>query len=302
MIERIHFIRRLFVAGCLFLLSVPAFGAPDYLRFYKAGVAAAETGDWSQAETLMRRALTEKSEEKKGWAVFRKGYFPQYYLGVARYHQGDCTGALQAWAESENQGAIIDREPYSELLRLRSDCKKNGKPTPGSGAQPLESSKKETSGKEKVRTGQHWVEKSADPAQRTLGAIEKVAPGSELGKAAHQSQQVLQVAQAATDIVDLALPPAQALEAAIDAFFAGNPEQTLRLLRGIDLTDPRARAQVYLFRSAASFRLHLLAGGDAGKLAAARESANLFRQERWRSDFRPQFFDPRFVRFLQSGN
>ncbi len=277
-----------------------ATAAPEYLRYYKTGLTAADTKDWEQVDKMMRRAIEGHPEERRRRGLRRNGYYPHFYLGLARYNRGDCRGALASWAESEDQGAIVGRDEYVELLRFQADCQKNGAPS-SAGRSSASATNKKT-GKEKVRTGQLWVEKSADPARRSLSAVEGAAPeGSDLGKLAHQGQKVVDVAETATDLVDLALPPSKELEAAIDAYFAGNPQRTLELLEAINLSDPRAKAQIYLFRAAASFRLHLLAGHDEARLGTARKNADLFQQAQWRKDFPIELFDPRFVRFLRGG-
>jgi hypothetical protein len=147
------------------------------------------------------------------------------------------------------------------------------------------------------------VEEGAEPTRKVLGAVERAAPeGSDLGRAAGTARRTVDVAESATDVVDVILSPSARLEAAIDAYFVGQPRRTLEMLREIDLDDPRARAQVYLFRAAASFRLHLLASGDEAQLKVARENADLFQQQQWRKDFPSELFDPRFVRFLRGSN
>lgn len=287
-------------------MPVAVFAAPEYLRYYSSGLTAADEGRWQQVEDLMRKAIEGKPDERRRRLVRRTGYYPHFYLGLALYHLEDCPGALAAWNESERQGAIVGADEFSDLLRYREDCEEHGRPTSRSTAPTAgESAPDErgsSTGKDKVRSVQHVVESGADPTRKTLGALEDAAPeGSRLGEAAGRGRRVVDVAEQATEVVDVVLSPSQRLEAAIDAYFAGKPLETLRQLQGIDVSDPRARAQVHLFRAAASFRLHVLAGGDPARLAAARESANLFRQERWRTDFPDDLFDPRFVRFLRRG-
>ncbi len=284
------------------LLASPAVAAPEHIRYYKTGLSAVDTAEWAQVDKMMRRAIAGRPEEKRQRRLLRRGYYPHFYLGLARYRLGDCAGALTSWAESEGQGAIVGRDEYSELLRFQADCQKNGAPSRGVASAPSGSgSAGGKTGKEKVRTGQHWVEKGADPTRKTLAAVEGVSPNSDLGDVARKGQKVVDVAETATDIVDVVLSPSEKLEAAIDAYFAGNPQRTLAMLQGIDMSDPRAKAQVYLFRAAASFRLHLLAGRDQAHLGTARKNADLFQQEQWRKDFPTELFDPRFVRFLRGG-
>ncbi len=299
----LHRARRCLWAVTLGLLSVcPAAAAPEHIRYYKTGLDAVDSKQWQQVDKMMRQAIAGKSEEKKQRRMLRRGYYPYFYLGLARYHLGDCAGAVASWAESEGQGAIVGRGEYAELLRLQADCENNGAPSRSARAAPsaLGSVGRKT-GKEKARTGQHWVEKGADPTRKTLAAVEGLAPGSKLGGLARRGQKVVDLAETATDLVDVALSPSGRLEAAIDAYFAGNPQRTLEMLRAIDVSDPRAEAQVYLFRAAASFRLHLLAGRDRAHLGTARKNADLFQQEQWRGDFPTELFDPRFVRFLRGG-
>lgn len=282
------------------LLPCPSSAAPEHLRLYKTGLIAAEAGEWEQVDRMMRRAIEGRPEEKR--RKLRSNYFPHFYLGLARYHLGDCPGALASWTESENQGVIVGRDEYNQLLRLQADCQKNGAPSLRSRSSASSSPKRRKTGKEKLRTGQHVVEKGADPTRKALSVLERVAPAdSDLGRAARNGLKVVDVAESATDFVDLFMSPSKKLEAAIDAYFVGNPQRTLEMLQDIDLRDSRARAQVYLFRAAASFRLHLLADRDKAQLGTARKNADLFQQEQWRDDFPTEFFDPRFVRFLRGG-
>ncbi|MEM1201781.1 MAG: hypothetical protein AAGN66_00980 [Acidobacteriota bacterium] len=292
------------VLGAILLsaaFSAPVLAAPSHVRFYKTGLASMEQGDWGQVEKMMARAIAEQPEEKRFMVWRRKGYFPHYLLGLSRYHQGDCQGALAAWEESENQGAIAGRDEHAELLRLQDDCEDNGRPSEAGTSAGVGEPRK--NGKERARTGQYWVEKGAEPTRRTLQVIEGAAPaGSDLEEAAQHGQGVVDVAETATDIVDVVLAPSARLEAAIDAYFSGSPAKTLELLSEIDMGDPRAEAQVHLFRAAAHFRLHILAGGDAEHRSAARRSAGSFQLEQWRDDFPTGLFDPRFVRFLRGGS
>lgn len=287
-------------------MPVVVFAAPEYLRYYSSGLTAADEGRWQQVEELMGQAIERRPSERRRRLIRSTGYYPHFYLGLARYHMEDCPGALAAWAESERQSAIVGTDEFSDLLRYRADCEEDGRPSPSAMASAAGESPSDaqvgSSGRETVRTAQHMVERGADPTRKTLGALGEVAPdGSRLDEAAERGVTAVDLAEQATEVVDVALSPSQRLEAAIDAYFVGKPLETLRQLQGIDIGDPRARAQVHLFRAAANFRLHVLAGSDPARLEAARESADLFRQERWRTDFPSDLFDPRFVRFLRGG-
>jgi hypothetical protein len=77
-------------------------------RAYRDGVKAAEKGDWSSVQQLMTAAIADRAEEKKR-------YTPHYYLGLALFELGDCSGALQSWSTSEQQGAL----GKDELAKVR---------------------------------------------------------------------------------------------------------------------------------------------------------------------------------------
>ncbi len=118
---------------------------------------------------------------------------------------------------------------------------------------------------------------------------------------ASKGQKGVDAVESVTDVIDAVLSPTEKLAAAIDAYFVGAPQRTLAFLEGIDTSDPRAQAQVFLFRAAAHFRLYRLGAGDAHR-QHARENVNRFQQEQWRSDFPTELFDPRFVRFVRGGD
>lgn len=100
--------------------AAPA-GAQDFLDSYKAGVDAVQSGDFTRAETLMRRAIAGRSEESAHlirYFHFRP-YLPHFYLGLALAGRGDCAGALTAWKESERQGVIDGLPDERAVLQER---------------------------------------------------------------------------------------------------------------------------------------------------------------------------------------
>ncbi|MEM8933345.1 MAG: hypothetical protein AAGE94_19300, partial [Acidobacteriota bacterium] len=103
---------------------------PDHIRHYKAGLNALDQQAWRQAESSMLLAIGHRSKEKRrpAWRP-RTGYFPHFYLGLARYQGGDCQGAIDAWNESEAQASIVGRPLYDHLRRWRDDCRQNGRPS-----------------------------------------------------------------------------------------------------------------------------------------------------------------------------
>ena len=57
----------------------------------------------------------------------RQTYIPYYYIGLARFRQGDCAGADEVWGQSESQGVVQGLaqarsiEHGRETCRLRAD-------------------------------------------------------------------------------------------------------------------------------------------------------------------------------------
>lgn len=122
-------LRRLRGAIALFLacavLAPAAASAQAFLEAYRAGVDAVERGDWATAQRLMEEATDDRPEAAP--RLLRhlqfKPYVPWYYLGLARYRQGDCTGALEAWTESERQAvAPAIATLWQATVDGREDC------------------------------------------------------------------------------------------------------------------------------------------------------------------------------------
>jgi len=99
--------------------------AQEFLEAYRAGLDAVERQDWSAAETLMAEAAADRPEASQRLAryLYFKPYIPHYYLGLARFRQGDCPGALEAWEESERQDFVrSDADAWGILTEGRAEC------------------------------------------------------------------------------------------------------------------------------------------------------------------------------------
>lgn len=114
--------RRTLVLAALLLAPTGARG--DYKDEYKAGVEAAKRGDWPTVERRMRSAIAERPQEAKSLgALFFRDYLPHYYLGLARFEQGDCRAALESWETSTSQGVIRRvTEEWADLQGKRRTC------------------------------------------------------------------------------------------------------------------------------------------------------------------------------------
>lgn len=88
---------------------LPALAWADYKSAYRDGVAAAERGEWSRAEALMREALASESTASprmRLYGMVYAPYIPQFYLGQAAFNQNDCKAALQ-WLNAPQASAIV---------------------------------------------------------------------------------------------------------------------------------------------------------------------------------------------------
>ncbi|MCG6963556.1 MAG: hypothetical protein LJE95_09850 [Acidobacteria bacterium] len=107
----------------------------DYKSDYSRGLEAIRAQRWSDAEQLMSAAVAGNPNEGRVrlYGMHFEPYIPYYYLGLARFQLGDCSGALQAWATSESQGFISDLPEYNDLKDHRAACQErvaSVEPTP----------------------------------------------------------------------------------------------------------------------------------------------------------------------------
>lgn len=102
------------------VLAAPV-AAQSFLDSYKAGVAAAETGEWEEVESAMRTAVAGRPEEanRLPLQLHFKPYLPHFFLGRALAERGACREALESFAESERQGVIQKLADEHALLRGR---------------------------------------------------------------------------------------------------------------------------------------------------------------------------------------
>ncbi len=109
-----------YLAGWLVILSLGS-AIPvraDYRDDYRQALEAIERLEWSEAQSLLLRAIREKPEPGQ-FNMFQRldftPYLPYYYLGLVLYEQGDCEGALLQWTISEEKGRV--RGPRESAMR-----------------------------------------------------------------------------------------------------------------------------------------------------------------------------------------
>jgi len=109
------------VAGLGIALSASA----DYKRDYGSGVQDYNKGDYADAIESLQKAIDEESkaqEQVRIYGMRYEPYLPYFYLGNAKFKNGDCAGALAAWKESMAQGIIQKQEQFSELQANMAQC------------------------------------------------------------------------------------------------------------------------------------------------------------------------------------
>lgn len=102
----------------LVLIASAAFAAQDkWWDSYNKGVAAVNGRSYDLAANLLAKAIaenpTESTSVRAGNAIIT--YVPHFFLGIAKFNQGDTDGALREWKTSEDQGAVQRTAYYSKL-------------------------------------------------------------------------------------------------------------------------------------------------------------------------------------------
>ena len=106
-------------------LFFSVFAHADYKRSYGSGVRDYTKGDYSDAIESLQKAIDEEStaqEKVRIYGMRYEPYMPYFYLGQAKFKNGDCAGALKAWNESMTQGVIQNQDQFSEMQANMASC------------------------------------------------------------------------------------------------------------------------------------------------------------------------------------
>lgn len=113
------------VFATLLLVAQAAFA--DYKQAYKNGIKASDRKDWAGVARFMQQAIAEQPQESAEklniYGMRYEAYLPHYYLGIALKENGDCKGALQELAVSEQQGVVQRTESHGNLTQARDACR-----------------------------------------------------------------------------------------------------------------------------------------------------------------------------------
>jgi hypothetical protein len=125
--------RAVALAGGALLLLASTASAQD--QAFKDGLDARDDKRWPVVVERMRAAIEEQRLESvrkvggrlRGILGGGTEYFPYYFLGEALFNLNDCPGAVEAWAESEQQGAIKSRpELVARVRQGYTTCESRG--------------------------------------------------------------------------------------------------------------------------------------------------------------------------------
>ena len=101
----------------------------DYRETFRKAMLARDKRQWPEVRRLLTEAIAlngTESTERITISGFgnTEQYLPKYFLGVALRNLGDCPGALNAFAQSEKDGAIQRTGQLRTLQRERDACGK----------------------------------------------------------------------------------------------------------------------------------------------------------------------------------
>lgn len=109
----------------LFGLVFAVFAHADFKRDYGSGVRDYTKGDYGDAIESLQEAIDQESKAQEKVRIYGmryEPYMPYFFLGQAKFKNGDCTGALAAWKESLAQSVIQNQEQFSELQANMATC------------------------------------------------------------------------------------------------------------------------------------------------------------------------------------
>jgi len=99
------------------LVATSAHAADKWFDHYKKGVAAVNGRSYKLGVDLLQKSVAEMPNEGTGVRAGKEiiVYVPHFWLGIAKFNNGDVDGALREWRTSEEQGVIARTEYYSKL-------------------------------------------------------------------------------------------------------------------------------------------------------------------------------------------
>lgn len=256
-------------------LCVASAAQADWKKDYDRGVKAAESGNWAEAESAMRAALSEDAKpdaRKRFQGVVYKVYVPHHYAGLAAYRQGDCREAMEFWSNGANASVVsgiaaLNAAQSKGIADCNAKLAATTSPTkpPAPVVTPPVPTPTPTKPPQQVAT--------TPPAKPPVTTPTKPAP-----------------------VVPSATPAPPALVQNLKGYLAGQYTAVAQSDPNT-LGDARAKAQGYLLRAASRHTLAELAGGDARQLEQARADVRAARGANASLAPDETLFSPRFRAF-----
>lgn len=106
-------------------LLLASVSSADFKRDYGSGVRDYNDGDYADAIERLQKAIDQEStaqDKVRIYGMRYEPYLPYFYLGQAKFKNGDCKGALAAWKQSTAQGVVQQQEQFAELQSNMSAC------------------------------------------------------------------------------------------------------------------------------------------------------------------------------------
>jgi tetratricopeptide (TPR) repeat protein len=99
----------------------------DYKAIYRQAINARDRKRWSDAAQLFQSAASIKPDTGETISMPGFGdeqrYLPFYNLGIALQNMKDCTGAIKAWDQAEQAGAVLKSSRDADAMRkARAQC------------------------------------------------------------------------------------------------------------------------------------------------------------------------------------
>lgn len=278
----------------LLILALGIYSAPpaaaqnrEFVERYKAGLDAIESEDWQEAAGLMQKAIEGRREESRRLPKFLylKPYLPHFYLGLARFELGNCTGALDAWRVSESFGVVQKRPQHQQIELARELCRTRAASSGQDSSRPRALAESRPAARRPESVGGRSQEPATLPRERR---------GEVPSSSSRSPAPVFQRRPTAP-----AGPPPAALLKAASALFGGSYRDVVEKLKLEDLPDDYSRAHANLLLGAAELAL-FFESGEAREIHLDRARDSVVEARTILPDLEPpeRYFSPRFLDFF----
>jgi hypothetical protein len=274
--------RRALVAGLALALGVaaPVHAAQPWYEAYGDGVKAVQARQWAQAESRLRAAIQDgprPGRQIRAYGMRFVDYFPDYYLGIACFHQEKWREAADAFHRMEATGLFSAGDP--ELENMNALAQQANVRLAAAAAPPA------TLAPTSAPVAPTEVARTQSPAPTAAAAV--LAPPAASAKA---------VARPATPP-----QPDAAEQAGVRAFRRGEYQAAIQILGALPTAARSPRAGFYLACSNAA--LGFLQGPDgAGLVETARAQFALARRVGLKLGDEERYISPRILALYRSAS